>query len=64
MTDEIDYAILHGISFKGAPKEQKDETVRTKALKRSNKSATRKAGAARHKQKIRQRVKKRNSQKH
>ncbi|MBR3093616.1 MAG: hypothetical protein IKG99_11450 [Bacteroidaceae bacterium] len=64
MTDEIDYAILHGISFKGAPKEQKEETFRTKARKRSYKSATRKTGAARHKQEIRQRVKKRNSQKH
>lgn len=64
MADEIDYAIMHGISFKGAPKEQKEDKFHTKARKRSYKTATRNTGAARHKQEIRQRVKKRHSQKH
>ena len=64
MADEIDYAIMHGISFKGAPKEQKEEKFHTKARKHTYKTATRKSGAARHKQEIRQRVKRRPSQKH
>lgn len=64
MSDEIDYAIMHGISFKGAPKQQEKESVRTKARKRSYKSGAHSSGAARHKAEIRQRVKNRKSQQH
>ncbi|MBR3454987.1 MAG: hypothetical protein IKH26_06660 [Bacteroidaceae bacterium] len=64
MTDEIDYAIQHGITFKGAPKDKPEEKIRTKARKRTYKTGTHSSAAARHKAEIRQRVKKRKSQKH
>ncbi len=64
MSDEIDYAIMYGISFKGIPKEKNDDKVKTKARKRSYKNGMHNSGAARHKAEIRQKVRNRKSQKH
>lgn len=63
-TKEIRYAIMNGISFGSAKKENDDkEKVRTKARKKSYHTGAHGSASARHKAEIRQRVKKRQSQK-
>jgi hypothetical protein len=61
---EIRYAIMNGISFGGAKKENDDnDKVRTKARKKGYHTGAHGSASARHKAEIRQRVKKRQSQK-
>lgn len=61
---EIRYAIMNGISFGGAKKESDDnDKVRTKARKKGYHTGAHGSASARHKAEIRQRVKKRQSQK-
>ena len=61
---EIRYAIMNGISFGSAKKDSDDnDKVRTKARKKSYHTGTHGSASARHKAEIRQRVKKRKSQK-
>lgn len=60
---EIQYAIRNGISFSGAKKESSgDEKVKTKARKKGYHTGAHGSASARHKAEIRQRVKKRASQ--
>lgn len=60
---EIQYAIMNGISFSGAKKQRDDEgKVKTKARKKGYHTGTHGSGSAKHKAEIRQRVKKRASQ--
>ena len=61
---EIQYAIMNGISFGGARKQTDDsDKVKTKARKKGYHTGAHGSGSARHKAEIRQRVKKRASQK-
>ena len=61
---EIQYAIMNGISFGKSRTEQKEDPtkVKTKARKKSYQTGAHKSGAAKHKAEIRQRVKSRASQ--
>ena len=62
--EEIRYAIMNGINFGGA-KKQKDESgkVKTKAKGKGYHTGAHGSASAKHKAEIRQRVKKRASQK-
>lgn len=62
--DEIQYAIMNGISFKKGRSEKKEDPnkVKTKARKKAYQTGAHKSGAAKHKAEIRQRVKNRASQ--
>ncbi len=61
---EIRYAIMNGISFSGAKKEKEEsDKVKTKARKKGYHTGAHGSASARHKAEIRQRVKKRASQK-
>ena len=60
---EIQYAIMNGISFSGAKKEKgDDDKVKTKARKKGYHTGAHGSASAKHKAEIRQRVKKRASQ--
>lgn len=62
--NEIQYAIMNGISFGKGRSEKKDDPdkVKTKARKKGYQTGAHKSGAAKHKAEIRQRVKNRASQ--
>ena len=62
--NEIQYAIMNGISFGKGKSEMKDDSdkVKTKARKKGYQTGAHKSGAAKHKAEIRQRVKSRASQ--
>lgn len=62
--NEIQYAIMNGISFSKGKSEKKEDPnkVKTKARKKSYQTGLHKSGAAKHKAEIRQRVKSRASQ--
>lgn len=62
--NEIRYAIMNGISFRGAKKSNPEDSnkVKTKARKKSYHTGAHGSDAAKHKAEIRQRVKNRKSQ--
>lgn len=62
--NEIQYAIMNGISFSRGKSEKKEDPnkVKTKARKKAYQTGAHKSGAAKHKAEIRQRVKSRASQ--
>lgn len=63
-TKEIRYAIMNGISFGSAKKENDDkDKIKTKAHKKGYYTGAHGSASAKHKAEIRQRVKKRQSQK-
>ena len=64
--NEIRYAIMRGITFKGSKKENNTDEgkVKTKARKKGYQTGAHGSGSAKHKAEIRKRVKNRPSQKH
>lgn len=62
--NEIQYAIMNGISFGKGKSEKKEDSdkVKTKARKKGYQTGAHKSGAAKHKSEIRQKVKSRASQ--
>lgn len=64
--NEIQYAIMNGINFKGQSKAKPEDPnkVKTKARKKGYQTGAHGSGAAKHKAEIRQRVKNRASQRH
>lgn len=62
--EELMYAMMNGISFKGKTKEQSDNSrVKTKARSKSYKTGAHGSGAAKFKAEIKQKVRARKTQK-